>query len=142
VVFETNPTYYNLFGRIEYRVQLEGHHRLYDDKGGLHTQANGGYPIVNALDILRNIFVYDSLKRMVKNREVSMEDVWEQYLPSPTLKPAPIPVDIKLVVIGEPFIYYLLYNLDTEYRKLFKSRRTSTMSCPTTRTTSGSTRTS
>ncbi len=123
VVFETNPTYYNLFGRIEYRVQLGVATTDFTMiKAGSIHRANGGYLIVNALDILRNIFVYDSLKRMVKNREVSMEDVWEQYrfVSSSTLKPAPIPVEIKLVVIGEPFIYYLLYNLDTEYRKLFK----------------------
>ena len=74
------------------------------------------------MDVLRNIFVYDSLKRMIKNREVRMEDVWEQYrlVSSTTLKPAPIPVNIKLVHLGEPFIYYLLYNLDREYRKIFK----------------------
>ncbi|MBI5588659.1 MAG: AAA family ATPase [Deltaproteobacteria bacterium] len=123
VVFETNPTYYNLFGRIEYRVQLGVATTDFTMiKAGSIHRANGGYLIVNALDILRNIFVYDSLKRMIKNGEVSIEDVWEQYrlVSSSTLKPAPIPVNIKLVVIGEPFIYYLLYNLDSEYRKLFK----------------------
>ncbi|HXI10928.1 MAG TPA: ATP-binding protein, partial [Thermodesulfobacteriota bacterium] len=123
VVYETNPTYYNLFGRIEYRVQLGVATTDFTMiKAGSIHRANGGYLVVNALDILRNIFVYDSLKRMIKNREVSIEDVWEQYrlVSSSTLKPAPIPVKIKLVVIGEPFIYYLLYSLDNEYRKLFK----------------------
>ncbi|MFQ5466274.1 MAG: Lon protease family protein, partial [Thermodesulfobacteriota bacterium] len=68
------------------------------------------------------IFVYDSLKRMIKNREVKVEDVWEQYrlVSTTTLKPEPVPVNIKLVLIGEPIIYYLLYNLDPEYRKLMK----------------------
>jgi len=123
VVYESNPTYYNLFGRLEYRVQLGVATTDFTMiKAGSIHRANGGYLVVNAMDILRNIFVYDSLKRMLKNREVSMEDVWEQYrlLSTSTLKPAPIPVNLKLVIIGEPFIYYLLYNLDKEYRKLFK----------------------
>ncbi|MBI5903055.1 MAG: AAA family ATPase [Deltaproteobacteria bacterium] len=123
VVYETNPTYYNLFGRIEYRVQFGVASTDFTMiKAGSIHRANGGYLIVNALDILRNIFVYDSIKRMIKNRETRMEDVWEQYrlVSTTTLKPAPIPVNIKIVMIGDPFIYYLLYNLDTEYRKLFK----------------------
>ena len=123
VVFETNPTYYNLFGRIEYRVQLGVATTDFTMvRGGAVHKANGGYLIINAMDMLRNIFVYDSIKRMLKNREARIEDVWEQYrlVSSTTLKPEPIPVKIKIVLIGEPFIYYLLYNLDSEYRKLFK----------------------
>ncbi|MBI5969827.1 MAG: AAA family ATPase [Deltaproteobacteria bacterium] len=123
VIFETNPTYYNLFGRTEYKVQFGVATTDFTMiKAGAVHKANGGYLIVNALDILRNIFVYDSLKRMIKNREIRIEDVWEQYRPvsSSPLKPAPIPGRIKLVILGEPFIYYLLYNLDSEYRKLFK----------------------
>ncbi|MBI5642115.1 MAG: AAA family ATPase [Deltaproteobacteria bacterium] len=123
VVCESNPTYYNLFGRTEYRVQFGAATTDFTMiKGGSVHKANGGYLIVNALDILRNIFVYDSLKRMIKNKEVRIEDVWEQYrlVSSSTLKPEPIPVNIKLVILGDPFIYYLLYNLDNEYRKLFK----------------------
>lgn len=123
VVCETNPTYYNLFGRIEYRVQFGVATTDFTMiKAGSVHRANGGYLIVNAIDILRNIFVYDSLKRMIKNKEARIEDVWEQYrqVSSATLKPEPIPVNIKLVIVGDPFIYYLLYNLDNEYRKLFK----------------------
>ncbi|MBI5561314.1 MAG: AAA family ATPase [Deltaproteobacteria bacterium] len=123
VVFETNPTYYNLFGRVEYRVQFGVASTDFTMiKGGSIHKANGGYLIVNALDMLRNIFVYDSIKRMLKNREVRIEDVWEQYrlISSSTLKPEAIPVKIKLVIVGEPYVYYLLYSLDKEYRKLFK----------------------
>lgn len=123
VIFESNPTYYNLFGRIEYKVQFGvGLTDFTMIKSGSVHKANGGYLVVNALDVLRNIFVYDSLKRMIKNREVKIEDVWEQYrlVSTTTLKPEPIPVSLKLVLIGEPIIYYLLYNLDPEYRKLFK----------------------
>ncbi|OGP14374.1 MAG: ATP-dependent protease [Deltaproteobacteria bacterium GWA2_54_12] len=123
VIFEPNPTYSNLFGRIEFRVQLGVATTDFTMiKAGSVHKANGGYLVVNAMDILRNIFVYDSLKRMIKNREARIEDPWEQYriISSTTLKPSPIPVNIKLVIMGEPFIYYLLYNQDTEYRKIFK----------------------
>ncbi len=123
VVFETNPTYYNLFGRIEYRVQLGVASTDFTMiKGGSIHKANGGYLVVNALDVLKNIFVYDSIKRMIKNREVKIEDVWEQYkvVSTSTLKPEAIPVNIKFVLIGDPFLYYLLYSQDREYRKLFK----------------------
>ncbi len=123
VVFESNPTYYNLFGRIEYKVQLGVASTDFTMiRGGAIHRANGGYLVINALDMLKNIFVYDSLKRMIKNREVRIEDVWEQYklVSTATLKPEAIPVDIKIVLIGDPFLYYLLYSLDREYRKLFK----------------------
>lgn len=123
VIIETNPTYYDLFGRVEHRVQygLAMTDFTMIKAGSIH-RANGGYLVINALDLLRNIFAYDALKRMIKNKEVKIEDVWEQYrlVSTTTLKPEPIPVDIKIVLIGSPFIYYLLYTLDDEYRKFFK----------------------
>lgn len=123
VIFESNPTYLNLFGRIEYKVQYGM--ALTDfsmvKAGSLH-RANGGYIVMNALDVLRNIFSYDALKRAIKNREIRIEDVWEQYrlLSTTALKPEAIPMDIKVILVGNPYIYYLLYNLDEEYRELFK----------------------
>ncbi|MFQ5353788.1 MAG: Lon protease family protein [Thermodesulfobacteriota bacterium] len=123
VVFETNPTYYNLFGRIEYRVQLGVASTDFTMiKGGSLHRANGGYLVVNAIDVLKNIFVYDSIKRMIKNSEIKIEDVWEQYkvVSTSTLKPEAIPAEIKYVLIGDPFLYYILYSYDKEYRKLFK----------------------
>lgn len=123
VVIETNPTYYDLFGRVEHRVQYGVAVTDFTMiKAGAIHKANGGYLVINALDLLRNIFAYDALKRMIKNKEVKVEDVWEQYrlVSTTTLKPEPIPVDIKVVLIGSPYIYYLLYTLDDEYRKLFK----------------------
>ncbi|MFA6149647.1 MAG: ATP-binding protein, partial [bacterium] len=122
-VFESNPTYYNLFGRIEHRFQMGA--ALTDftmiKSGALH-KANGGFLVINALDLLRNIFSYDALKRAIRNREVKIEDVWEQYrlVTTTAMKPEPIPLDVKVVLIGNPEIYYLLYNLDEEYRELFK----------------------
>jgi len=122
-VFESNPTYYNLFGRIEHRFQMGA--AITDFTmikcGSLH-KANGGFLVLNALDLLRNIFSYDALKRAIRNREVKIEDVWEQYrlVTTTSMKPEPIPLDVKIVLIGNPEIYYLLYNLDEEYRELFK----------------------
>ncbi len=122
-IFESNPTYYNLFGRIQHKFQMGA--ALTDftmiKAGSLH-KANGGYLVINALDLLRNLFSYDALKRAIRNSEVRIEDVWEQYrlLSTVTMKPEPIPLDVKVIVIGNPDIYYLLYNWDEEYRELFK----------------------
>lgn len=123
VIIETNPTYLNLFGRIEHKIQygIAVTDFTMIKAGSIH-RANGGYLIVNALDLLRNIFVWDALKRMIKNREIKIEDIWEQYrlISTVTLKPEPIPLNIKVILIGTPYLYYLLYNLDEDYKKLFK----------------------
>jgi lon-related putative ATP-dependent protease len=122
-VFESNPTYYNLFGRVEHKVQFGAAMTDFSmiKAGSLHL-ANGGYLVVNALDLLRNLFSYDALKRAIKNGEVKIEDVWEQYrlITTTTMKPEPIPMDVKVILIGSPEIYYLLFILDEEYRELFK----------------------
>jgi lon-related putative ATP-dependent protease len=122
-IFESNPTYFNLFGRIEHKFQygiaLTDFSMI--KAGSLH-KANGGYIVINALDLLRNIFAYDSLKRAIRNKEIKIEDVWEQYrlISTTTLKPEAIPLDVKVILVGNPYLYYLLYNLDEEYRELFK----------------------
>lgn len=122
-VFESNPTYYNLFGRIEHKFQYGIAVTDFSmiKAGSLH-RANGGYIVIDALDLLRNIFAYDALKRAIRNREIKIEDVWEQYrlISTTTLRPEALPLDIKVILIGSPYIYYLLYNLDEEYRELFK----------------------
>jgi len=122
-VFESNPTYYNLFGRIEHKFQFGIAMTDFSmiKSGSLH-KANGGYIVINALDLLRNIFSYDALKRAIRNKEIRIEDVWEQYrlISTTTLKPEAIPLDVKVILVGSPFLYYLLYNLDEEYRELFK----------------------
>jgi lon-related putative ATP-dependent protease len=122
-IYETNPTYYNLFGRVEHKFQYGVAVTDFSmiKAGALH-KANGGYLIINALDLLRNLFSYDSLKRAVRDREIRIEDIWEQYrlLTTSMLKPQSIPLDIKIILIGPPNIYYLLYNLDEEYKELFK----------------------
>lgn len=123
VVFESNPTYLNLFGRIEnkivYGMAITDFSMI---RGGSVHRANGGYLVVDALDMLRNAFSYEALKRAIKNREIKVEDVLEQYrlISTATLKPEAIPLDTKVIVTGTPNIYYLLYNLDPEYSQLFK----------------------
>jgi len=122
-VFESNPTYYNLFGRIEHKFQYGIAVTDFSmiKAGSLH-RANGGYIVIQILDLLRNLFAYDALKRAIRNRELKIEDVWEQYrlVSTTALKPEAIPLDVKVVLIGSPYLYYLLYNLDEEYRELFK----------------------
>lgn len=122
-VFESNPTYFNLFGRLEYKFQYGVASTDFSmiKAGALH-RANGGYIVINALDLLRTIFSYETLKRAIRNREIKIEDVWEQYrlISTTTLRPEAIPLNVKVVLIGNPYIYYLLYNLDDEYRDLFK----------------------
>jgi len=122
-IFESNPTYYNLFGRVEHKIQYGIAMTDFSmiKAGSLH-KANGGYIVINALDLLRNLFAYDAMKRAIRNKEVKIEDVWEQYrlISTATIKPEAIPLDIKVILIGNPYLYYLLYNLDEEYRELFK----------------------
>lgn len=124
VVFEPNPTYNNLFGRIEHVMQYGG--VAVTDftmirAGALH-RANGGYLVVDAREVLLNPFVWDSLKRCIRTGEIRIEDVLEQYrfMTMVTLKPEAVQLQAKIVMIGTPWIYYLLFYLDPDYRKFFK----------------------
>ena len=124
VVFEPNPTYNNLFGRIEHVMQMGGvatTNFTLVKPGALH-KANGGYLIVDAREVLINPFSWESLKRCIKNCEIKIEDVLEQYrfMTVASLKPEPVPLQAKIIMIGPPWIYYLLYHLEPDYRKLFK----------------------
>jgi lon-related putative ATP-dependent protease len=122
-VFESNPTYFNIFGRMEYKFQYGVATTDFSmiKAGALH-KANGGYLVMNALDLLRNIFSYETLKRALRNREIKIEDVWEQYrlMSTATLRPEALPLNVKVILIGNPYLYYMLYSLDEEYRELFK----------------------
>ncbi|MEJ2182468.1 MAG: AAA family ATPase [Nitrospirota bacterium] len=123
MVFESNPTYLNIFGRLEYKFQYGVATTDFTQiKAGALHRANGGYLIMESLDLLRSIFAYDGLKRALRDEEIKMEDVWERYrlMSTTTLKPEPVPLKIKVILIGHPVIYYLLYRLDEEYKELFK----------------------
>ncbi len=122
-IYENNPTFFNLIGRLEYKFQYGMATTDFSmiKAGALH-KANGGYLIVNVLDLLRSMFSYDVLKRAIKNKEIKLEDILEQYrmMSTATLRPEPIPLNVKVILLGTPYLYYLLYNLDEEYRELFK----------------------
>lgn len=123
VVLELNPTYYNLFGKAEYRGEFGA---MVTDftmiKPGAIHRANGGYLIVQARDLLVAPFSWDGLKRMLKSREVRIENIAEQYgmFTAATLRPEPIPLNVKVIVIGASMIHHLLYQLDDDFPKLFK----------------------
>ncbi len=123
VVIENNPTYNNLFGRVE-KESFMG--TLITDftmirKGSLHS-ANGGYLVVNVGELLGNYFAWNGLKKALKNNEIIIEEATDQlgYLTTRTLKPVPIPLDLKVVLIGNAFYYHLLYRYDSDFRELFK----------------------
>jgi lon-related putative ATP-dependent protease len=123
VIIETNPTYYNLFGRVERRTQLGS---FFTDftmvRAGSYARANGGYLVVTARDVLMNVGVWETLKRTIRDKAVRMEDLGEQYglIPVAAMRPSPIPVDVKVIMIGNQWIYQALYGTDEDFRKIFK----------------------
>ncbi|MEJ2201054.1 MAG: ATP-binding protein [Desulfuromonadaceae bacterium] len=123
VIYEANPTYFNLFGRIEHVIQMGNAITNFTmiKPGALH-RANGGYLILDCREVLINVFTYEALKRSIRKREVKMEDMAEQFrlIATVALKPQPIPLDCKIILIGTPRLYYLLYHLDQDFRKYFK----------------------
>jgi lon-related putative ATP-dependent protease len=122
-IYESNPTFFNLIGRLEYRFQYGMATTDFSmiRAGALH-KANGGYLVINVLDLLKSMFSYDVLKRAIQNREIKIEDILEQYrmIATATLRPEAIPLNVKVILLGTPYLYYLLYNLDEDYRELFK----------------------
>jgi predicted ATP-dependent protease len=124
VVFEANPTYNNLFGRVDHVMQMGGvatTNFTLIKSGALH-RANGGYLVVNARDVLLSPFSWDALKRCIRNSEIKIEDILEQYriITMVSIKPDPIPMQAKIIMIGSPWIYYLLFYMEPDYRKFFK----------------------
>jgi lon-related putative ATP-dependent protease len=123
VVMENNPTYPNLFGAVERRAQFGA---LVTDftliRAGAMQRANGGYLILEAMDLLRWGFSYEALKRCLKNGEVKIEDPMEMYglITTKTLQPQPIPLSLKVILIGDPYIYQILYIYDEDFHKFFK----------------------
>ncbi len=123
VVCERNPTYFNIFGRVDHTIHLGNtitNFRMIK-AGALHS-ANGGYLILDCRELFSNPYSYEALKRCIRNGEVKIEDMTEQYrlIAFVTLKPEPIPLKCKIVLVGTPQMYYLLYRLDTDFRKFFK----------------------
>lgn len=123
VIYEKNPTYYNLFGKIEGKSQFGTITTNFTmiKSGSLH-RANGGFLVVHAKDLLTSPFCWDTLKRALINQEITVENIGERYrsIPIITLKPEEVELDLKIIMIGSPYIYYLLYNYDEEFSELFK----------------------
>ena len=122
VVVEMNPYYYNVFGKIEYKSQILVMNTDFTlvKPGAVHL-ANGGYLILQAKDVLADPFVWNALKKMLKYKQAVIENIGEQYrtVPTVTLKPEPIPVNIKVILIGSP-IYYQILSSDEDFQELFK----------------------
>jgi len=123
VILELNPTFSNLFGRIEKEAQFGA---LYTDftmikSGSLH-RANGGFLVMRIEDLLTNYQSWDGLKRTLRDGKLVIEEIGERmgFVATKSLRPDPIPLDTKIVVIGEPMFYYLLLQADLEFRELFK----------------------
>jgi len=123
VVYEDEPTFERLIGRIEHRVQFGA---LFTDfnlirSGALH-RANGGYLLIDARKLLTQPASWEALKRVLRAREIRIEPIYGAMgLPSTTmLEPETIPCDLKIALIGERLLYYLLADLDPEFREHFK----------------------
>jgi predicted ATP-dependent protease len=123
VIVEPNPNFSNLFGKIERRFILGGYmsdHTML--KPGALAMANGGYLLLGAMDVLSNMGVWPALKRAIKNKEIRVEDPFEQYgLFAPQgMRPEPMPIRTKIILIGDSYIYQMLTVLDEEYWEIFK----------------------
>ena len=123
VVYEDQPSYNNLIGRVEHRAEFGA---LITDftmirSGALH-RANGGYLILDALKILMQPFAWDGLKRALKAGEVRIQSLAQltSMISTVSVEPEPIPLDIKVILLGERYIYYLLSYFDPEFDELFK----------------------
>ena len=123
VVYESNPTYNNLIGRIEQIAQMGA---LLTDfnlikPGALH-RANGGYLILDARQLLLQAYAWEGLKRAIRSRQVRIESLGQalSLISTVSLAPEPIPLDVKVVLIGDRMLYYQLYQLDPDFGELFK----------------------
>jgi len=123
IIIETTPSYSKLFGTIGRVSERSGVWRTDFTKirAGSLVQANGGYIVFNVIDALAEQGLWNALKRALKNRQVTIEPLDPFFMvTTSTLKPEPIDIDVKVVVIGDDRTYRLLYQLDDEFRKIFK----------------------
>ena len=123
IVMDSNYAYHNIFGKLEYENYYGA---LKTDftmlQAGLLQKANGGYIIFQAKDLLQNPICYDALKKALRVKEVAIENTADQRssMVMVSLKPEPIPLDLKVILIGDANIYYTLFSMDEDFRKLFK----------------------
>jgi len=123
VVYEDHPSHGNLVGRIEHIAHMGA---LVTDftliKAGALHRANGGYLVLDALKVLAQPFAWEALKRALRSREVRVESPAQSYglISTVSLEPEPVPLELKVVLVGDRLLYYLLYHYDPEFRDLFK----------------------
>ena len=123
VIMDSNYSYNNIFGSIEYENYygaLKTDHTML--KSGLMQQANGGYIIFQAKDLLSNSACYEALKKALRVKELGIENAVDQHssMVLVSLKPEPIPLNLKVILIGNSSIYQTLLSMDSDFRKLFK----------------------
>jgi len=123
VVYEDNPTYQNLVGRVEHLARFGA---LITDfnliiAGALH-RANGGYLILDAERLIAGMYSWAALKRGLQSGEIRIESLEQAFslASTVTLQPEPIPLDVKVVLVGSPLLYYLLAQHDEDFSELFK----------------------
>ncbi|MDR1875135.1 MAG: AAA family ATPase [Synergistaceae bacterium] len=138
VIWETNPTYYNLAGKVEYESR-QGY--LYTDfrrivAGAIH-RANGGFLVLDAEKVLMNFMSWEAIKRVMRTGEVAIENLGEQYgaIPVSSLRPTPIATNLKVVMVGTPWMYELLQHYDPEFGKIFRIRASFDVDMPRNRAT-------
>ena len=123
VVYEDNPTYQNLIGRVEHVAEMGTLLTNFTliRPGALH-RANGGYLILDARKVLANLYAWDGLKRALSAGEIKIESLERivGFVSTITLEPENIPLRVKVVLVGEPPLYYLLKALDPDFGLLFK----------------------
>lgn len=123
VIFEPNPNYTNIIGKVEYRAEMGA---LLTDfrmiRAGALLAANGGYLILDMHRVLNRPFVWEALKQALFAKQVRIESPGETYgfVSTSTLQPDPIPLDVKVILVGERWLYYLLCVYDSEFNDLFK----------------------
>lgn len=122
VIDESHPTYTNLIGKIERRAHLGVMYTDFTEiRAGAALQASGGFLILNAIDLLRQPFSWDALKRVVKTCQVTIEDPSEFYgFSTVGLRPEPIPVSLKVILVGPPILLHLLQIYEEDFSKMFK----------------------
>ena len=125
IVIEHNPKYKNLFGTIERVVDRNGVWRtdFMQIKDGSIIRADNGYLVLNAADALSEPGVWVTLKRILRNRQIEIQPMESGLLgASSALKPEPIDLNVKVIMIGDSYLYQMLYSLDDDFKKIFKVR--------------------
>lgn len=126
VILETNPSYHGIFGRLEYEMQngLLTTHFTNIKCGSLH-HANGGYLIINAHDLLKQPRAWEALKRALKSEQIRvgpLARLESNQVLAKSLEPEPIPLDVKIILMGHSNLYYSLHERDLDFGTLFKVR--------------------